>query len=110
MCCDFILIKKIIFYFCGIEVLQETLSTPGRDVEVSSGNMDSVPGCTSSGAYPGDYSSVLSLVTNSELQPVKALLSYSLVGSLFYCLVYRKSSFFPTNKVSFLWLSVFLMF
>ncbi|XP_031563260.1 SET and MYND domain-containing protein 4-like [Actinia tenebrosa] len=59
-----------------LNVLQETCT--GRDVEASSVNMGSVPGCTSSGAYPGDYSSVFSLVTNSELQPVKALMSYSL--------------------------------
>ena len=69
------------FYFCGIEVLQETC-TLGRDAEASSDNMSSVPGCTSNGTYPGDYSSVFSLVTNTELQPVKALLSYSLVCRL----------------------------
>jgi hypothetical protein len=79
-------------FFNGVDVLQETLCT-AKVAETSSSNIG-VPGCTSNGSYPGDYSSVLSLVTNTELQPVKALMSYSLVSNFaiqkiseYYCAV-----------------------
>ena len=39
---------------------------------------DEIPGCTTDGLYSGDYSCVHSLVTNTELQPTAALVSFAL--------------------------------
>ncbi|EDO35173.1 predicted protein [Nematostella vectensis] len=53
----------------------DVLNGLSRDVATTS---CSLPGCTVSGSYPGDYGSVFSLVTNSDLQPIKALMSFAM--------------------------------
>lgn len=61
--------------FCTFTGVLKDFAAASKDKETPKESTES----TSNASYPADYISVFSLVTNTELQPVKALMTYSLV-------------------------------
>ena len=60
----------------GLKTLRDFVHSRGGCADLLCS--DEIPGCTTDGLYSGDYSCVHNLVTNTDLQPTAALVSFAL--------------------------------